>query len=106
MVRSYMRMLLPNEKVVMEGTFLYDGKIECDVRIVHSAVRYGSGDCEDPPEVGDDADEATFYIEYGSTTHRGIFNARGKGCQSLAEAMADAKNTPGIGPSIRWRKDG
>ncbi len=95
--------ITPNETVVMEGTFLYDGKVECDLRIVCSAIRYGSGDYEAPPEIANDVEKTTFYIEFGSTTQRGVFNARGGACDSLDEAMSDAKNTPGIGSSIRWR---
>ncbi len=95
-------MLLENETVVLEGTFLYDGEVECDIRIVRSPVRYGSGDYEDAAEIRDDVEEETFYIEYGSTTQRGAFNAGGGGYKSLAEAIAGAEVTPGVGPSIRW----
>lgn len=98
-----METITPNETVVMEGTFLYDGKVECDIRIVRSAVRFGSGDYEDPPEIASDNEKTTFYIQFGSTTQRDIFNAGGKACDTLEEAMSDAKNAPGIGSSIRWR---
>ncbi len=73
-----METITPNEIVVMEGTFLYDGKVECDLRIVRSAVRYGSGDYEDPPEIADDTEKTTFYIQFGSTTQRGYSTLLGK----------------------------
>ncbi len=98
-----MSTLAPDETVVMEGTFLYGGEVECDVRIVQSPVHYGTGDHEDFPEIADDAMEATFSIQYGSTTQRGAFNAGGGGYPSLAEAMARAEGAPGIGSSIRWK---
>ena len=31
------------EHVVQVGTYLYDGQVECDLRIVFSPVRYRSG---------------------------------------------------------------
>jgi hypothetical protein len=70
-----MSSLAPNETAVKEGTFLYGGKIECDIRIVRSPVRYGSGDYEDSPEIENDLEQDTFYIQYGSSTQRGSFNS-------------------------------
>jgi hypothetical protein len=99
-----MTSLASNETIVKEGTFLYDGEIECDVRIVHSPIRYGSGDYEDPPEIENDLQRDTFYIQYGSTTERGIFNAGGGGYPSLTEAVAGAESAPGIGSTIRWKR--
>jgi hypothetical protein len=56
---------------VKQGTFLYDGTVSCDVRIVRTDVRYGSGDHEDPPEVREDQPGPCFYVEWSSTTQRG-----------------------------------
>ena len=39
------------------GTFLYNGTIECELCIVLSPIRYGTGDCDDPPHVANDAEE-------------------------------------------------
>src|SRR5688500_5797491 len=90
-----------NEKVVATGTFLYAGT-ECDLRIVFSPIRYGSGDCEDEPEIANDSVADTYYVQYGSTTQRGIFNAGAGGFPSLVEARAAAEAAPGIGLTIRW----
>lgn len=95
--------LAPNETLVMEGTFLYDGFIECDVCIVRSPIRYGSGDYEDPPEIYNDLERDTFYVYYGSTTERGRYTAGGGGYPSLEEAMAGAESAPGIGGSVTWK---
>lgn len=69
--------LAPNETLVMEGTFLYDGIVECDVCVARSPIRYGSGDYEDPPEIYNDLERDTFYVYYGSTTERGRYTAGG-----------------------------
>lgn len=42
------------EVVVKSGTFLYDGTVTCNLRIVRSQVCPGSGDWEDPPELAED----------------------------------------------------
>lgn len=90
------------ESVVQAGTFLYDGEVVCDLRIVLSPVRFGTGDHEDPPEISDDAVQDTFYIQYGSTTARGIFNAGGGGFSTLSAAVAHVEAMPGFGQTVRW----
>ena len=95
--------LSSDQTVVKEGTFLYDGTIECDVRIVHSPVRYGSGDHEDPPDIQNDSEQDTYYVQYGSTTDRGVLNAGGGGYSSLADAIAGVEAAPGVGGTVRWR---
>ena len=90
------------ESVVQAGTFLYDGQVVCDLRIVLSPVRRGTGDYEDPPEVSDDVDQDTFYIQYGSTTSRGVFNAGGGGFPTLSAAVAHVESMPDFGNTVRW----
>ena len=96
-----MNSLNPDERVVATGTFLYVGT-ECDLRIVLSPVRYGSGDHEDEPELANSSLTDTYYVQYGSATERGIFNAGGGGYLSLAEARAAAEAAPGIGTTVQW----
>ena len=55
-------MLQDGQEVVKTGTFLYDGRITCDVVIVRGPICYGSGDSEDFPEYADDHEQETFYI--------------------------------------------
>lgn len=90
------------EKIVATGTFLYDGVVECDLRIAFSATRYGTGDHEDEPEIANDVVTDTYYLEYGSTTQRGVFKVGGGGYPSLTAARAAAEAAPGIGPTVRW----
>lgn len=94
--------LRSDEKVVRRGTFLYDGVVLCDIRIVYSTFMPGSGDYQDPPEVADDRDGDFFYVQYGSTTARGVFNAGGGGGTTLEAAITAAESTPGIGPTVVW----
>ena len=94
--------LSSGESVVRAGTFLDDGQVVCDLRIVLSPVRFGTGDYEDPPEVSDDVDQDTFYIQYGSTTSRGVFNAGGGGFPTLSAAVAHVESMPGFGNTVRW----
>lgn len=89
-------------EVARTGTFLYDGAVTCDLRIVRSPIRYGSGDCEDPPGIANDQALETFYVQYGSTTARGHFNAGGGGYDCLGDAMEATEAAPGIGPSVQW----
>lgn len=93
----------PNESYVKEGTFLYDGQVECRVKIVLSPVHYGTGDYEDPPEVRNDIDRDTYYVWYESTTERERFNSSGGGHPSLAAAMQAVESAPGIGGSVKWK---
>jgi len=97
-----MNLRASNETIVRKGTFLYDGTIECDVRIIRSPIHFGSGDYEDPEEIQSDLEQDTFYIQFGSTTERGLFNTSSIGHLSIEEAMAEAVATPGIGRTIRW----
>ena len=59
------------------GTFLYDELVTCDVRIVYSSTRRGSGDLVEPPE--EDEHRDSYYLQYGGTEHRGVFIG-GSGC--------------------------
>ena len=72
---------------VKQGSYLYDGTVTCDVRIVRTKMRYGSGDHEDPPEIRDDQPGPCFYIEWGSTTTRGDYQSGGGGYATLADAV-------------------
>ena len=55
-------MNLENKQPIKTGTWLYDGNIPCEVRIVPHNILYGSGDYEDPPEIGEDQEVDCFYI--------------------------------------------
>jgi len=90
------------EKIVKTGTYLYDGTVLCDIRIVYSSIRYGAGDWEDPPELAQDQHGAFFGVQWGSTTARGIFNAASGGGSCISEAVAAAESMQGVGKTIVW----
>jgi hypothetical protein len=92
------------QEVVKEGTFSYGGEVECDLRIIRSPVQFGSGEHEDPPEVQFDVDRETYYVQFGSTSERGVFNSGMGPFASLAEAVAATESAPGIGKSVRWEQ--
>ena len=89
-----------SKAVVKTGTYLYAGEVVCDLQVVYSAVRYGSGDSEDPADVANDQSRASYYLEYGSTTERGAFSAGGGGFDSLEQAMQHAEK---MVQGVRWR---
>jgi hypothetical protein len=91
--------------VVKRGTFLYGGSVECEVRILQSAVRFGTGDYEDPRDLREDVAVPTFYVEYGSTTQRSVFTSGGGGHASLAAAVVAVEASLGSAASVRWHDE-
>ncbi|WP_124540630.1 DUF7684 family protein [Piscinibacter terrae] len=96
-------LLTPDDVVVKEGTFLYDGTVLCHLHVVHSRLWRGSGDYEDPPEICNDRDCDAYYVWYSSTTDTENFNSGSGPYANLDEAVAGAQAAPGIGPTVRWK---
>ena len=94
--------LFSGEVVVKAGTFLYNETIPCDIRIVRSPIRYGTGDHDDPPDVANDQDREVFYVQFGSTTERGQFSSNGGDNATLGDAVLAAETAPGIGHTVQW----
>ena len=90
------------EATVKRGTFLYAAEIECDIRIIRSQVRYGTGDDEDQPEIANDIEVESYYVHYGSTTQRGVFSAGSIAFPSLELAMLGAAEQLGPKRTIQW----
>ena len=88
---AFVRGVYDAERVVRSGTWLYDGEAVNDVRIVYSRICFGSGGDDDSPEMMNDIERDTYYVEYGSLIERGVFNAGGGGFPSLDEAMRHAE---------------
>ena len=86
--------------IVRQGTWLYSGEVECDVRIVLCPIFYGSGDLDDQPEFAEDILEPTYYVEFSSTTDRGVFRASG-GAYSTLEAALQSVTPYGV----TWQAD-
>ena len=98
-----MSQLQPDQRVVAEGTFLYDGLVECDIRIVFGPICYSCGEFNEESHLNDDVVRETYYVDF-ATTERGVFNAGGGAYSSLEEAMAHTQARPGFGSSVRWTK--
>ena len=91
-----------DDEVVKNGIFLYDGTVTCDVRIIRSEMRPGSGDYDDPPELANDEYGEFFHVQFGSTAERGHFNSSGGVGATPEETIALAESAPGIGNTIEW----
>lgn len=94
--------IYPGQEIVKQGTFLYADTVTCDIRIVKSPIRFGSGDHEAPPEIAEDRQEECYYIQFGSTTERDIYNAGSIAFSTVAEALQWLSTAPGIGRSVQW----
>jgi hypothetical protein len=94
----------PEEQIVKEGSFVYAESVQCEIRIVRTNVRFGSGDADDPPEVSEDRVTESYYVQYGSTTQRGVFTAGSGPFDSLPEALAGAARQLGAQRTIRWEQ--
>lgn len=99
-----MSQLQPGQRVVAEGTFLYDGLVECDIRIVFGPICYGGGDFDEDLQIECDVVRDTYYVDFGSTTERGVFKSSGGGYSSLQEAMTQTEARPGFGHTVKWTR--
>lgn len=97
-----MSQLQPDQRVVAEGTLLYDGMVECDIRIVFGPICYGCGAFDEETELHEDVVRDTYYVEFGSTSERRAFNSSGGAYPTLEEAIVASAKTVGIGPTVRW----
>jgi hypothetical protein len=76
----------PPDSLVKRGAFLYDGSVRCTVEIWKTDFRPGSGDCEDPENLREDAYGTFFEIRYASPGHDRM-TAGGGWCDSLQAAI-------------------
>jgi len=84
---------------VKKGTWLYDGSISCEVRIVQHSVLYGSGDYEDEANVSEDQETECFYILYQTSVGQPSWVGGGVAL-TLDEAILLAEET--ISEGIVW----
>lgn len=84
---------------VRRGTWLYAGKVPCEVRIVRHDTLYGSGDHEDPPEVANDRKIECFYILFHTPAGDPPWVGGGVAL-SIQEATSIAEATLGAG--LEW----
>jgi hypothetical protein len=88
--------------VIKQGTFRYADTVVCDIRIIKTHIRYGTGDDEDPPEIANDIEGEFYDVEFGSTTQRDVYLSSMRGLPSLDEAICAAEQAPGVGATLHW----
>lgn len=79
--------LREGEAIVRAGTYLYDGTVPGDIRIVRTNVRFGSGDHLDEPEVRDDQPGTWFEVWYTPAGERGQFKNGIPGFRTIEDAL-------------------
>ena len=84
--------------VMKRGTFTYAGSIQCRVEIVQADSRPGTGDGEDPDDVGLDVPGTFYEIRYQSAGGDGRFSSGVFGFESIEAAIRHVESAaPGVG---------
>ena len=82
---------------ILTGTWQYNGKVACRVRIVRGDIRFGSGDRDDSQDIREDVPGDWYYVVYvnydGSET--------GGGCWESLEVARNAVSRV-TGDSLVW----
>ena len=95
-------MVLPGAVVVRQGTFLYAGQVVCDIRVRQSPIWYGTGDYEDPPELADDRECECSYLQYSSSTERGVYKNSIGPFITVDDALRHASEILGVAAHLEW----
>jgi hypothetical protein len=90
---------LESAKPEKTGTWLYGGRVPCEVRVVRHHTLYGSGDYEDAPEVAEDRSVECFYVLFHTPAGEPEW-VGGGAALSLNEAMALAQKK--LGHTLVW----
>jgi hypothetical protein len=94
--------MFKNAELVKEGIWRYSDSVECKVRIVKWHILYGTGDCEDSPEISDDRDVECYYVLLESIVEKGKFPTTRGGFLTVQEAVEDAEVS--MFHKIEWTK--
>jgi hypothetical protein len=79
--------------------FTYAGSVQCGVEIVQTDSRPGTGDHEDPEEIGEDV-RGTFYeIRHQSAGGEGRSSSGALGFESVEVAM---RHVESVAAGVRW----
>jgi hypothetical protein len=87
------------EVVVKAGLWHYAGEIAAQVTIVRRPVTFGSGDYEDPPEIGEDRTAPCFVIHWGRPGEPTKSDASSAQHATLDEAIREAES---LAPGVKW----
>jgi|WetSurMetagenome_2_1015567.scaffolds.fasta_scaffold493787_1 hypothetical protein len=85
---------------VKQGIWLYAGSVACEVRIVRYDTFYGSGDCEDPPEIAEEQQVECYYLLIHTPAGFPEWGIHGA-TLSLSEATAKAELL--LGTKLSWK---
>ena len=85
--------------VVRRGTFSYAGSAQCAVQIVQTDSRPGTGDGEDPEDIGVNVPGTFYEILYQAAGGDGRFSSGVFGFESVEAAM---RHVESAAPDVRW----
>jgi hypothetical protein len=92
---------MEKEKIIKKGTFLYDHKVICDIQIVETNIRPGTGDPYDSEDLRVDKEGTFYYIKFGSPLKRNLFSSLSLYFTDLQKSIDEAdKSTSGV----KWKQ--
>ena len=89
---------MQNAAPMKQGKCAYGNTKEYFVKIVKWDILYGTGDYEDPEDIGDDRDIECYYVLYEDLVQKGVYNAGGGGFLSLEEAISSVE----LNNKVEW----
>jgi hypothetical protein len=87
-------------EIVARGSWLYAGSVRSGIVDVRRAVRYGTGDYEDPPDIAEDRFIETYEPWFELPGEPGNFGAGGGQYATLTDALAAVEAL--CGDSVDW----
>ncbi len=90
-----------NKKIVKKGTFLYDENIVCDLEIIQTSVRHGTGDPYDPKEIREDKKGTFYFIRFSSPFGRNKGLSQSFYHNNLKDAIKEAESAA---RNIEWEE--
>ncbi|MFA7209026.1 MAG: hypothetical protein WC120_01950 [Parcubacteria group bacterium] len=79
------------KNLIKEGTFPYDEKVICNIRLYEIDFLPGSADYEDPPEIRDDKYGKFYLLEFTGVGTPNIFN-NARCYENLDQVESDIAN--------------
>lgn len=85
--------------ILRRGTWLYDGSVPIEVRVLESAEFWGSGDYEDDEEICENREEPCYFLAFEMVGAVGVFCNLVPNLITLEDAIAHAETKF---PGIHW----
>lgn len=93
---------IAGKRILAQSTWLYADSIPYRVILVEEALLPGTGDDEDPPEIGEDKVVPCLSIWFETPGAPGEFKAGGGYYQSIEEAQSDLEQR--FDPGTKWEE--